>query len=331
MASNNLRELAKQGDPKIISSIINHSLQKKGINVQVTRDNDCLEVTLESDQVANQQAPLVEFIRTGIVKLGVESIHTVKVYGIQTGVQQPVWEDKIILDTPPTSDLPDFEEERSDLEDIQQPIDHLDQKEVEADYETETDEDYYQEGEYDEETEYEETEYEETEYEENQEEISQQPQAQKKKTPLILRILLLFLLVSLATLAALHFGGIFPLPFLSESKSENTETNDPDSSQPQTSSEDTETSPSPKTNDSGTTVSDPWYFAVTSAQSAAQKAQTAQTKSEWNAVANDWQKAVDLMKEVPESNPNYQTAQTKVLEYQNYLDVANQKAARAAN
>ncbi|NEQ73240.1 MAG: hypothetical protein F6K23_09215 [Okeania sp. SIO2C9] len=329
MASNNLRELAKQGDPKIISSIINHSLQKKGINVQVTRDNGCLEVTLESDQVANQQAPLVEFIRTGIVKLGVESIHTVKVYGIQTGDQQPVWEDEIILGTPPKSDLPDFEEERPDLEDIQQPIDHidhLDPEEVEADYETETDEDYYQEGEYDEETE-----YEETEYEENEEEISQQPQAQKKKTPLILRILLLILLVSLGTLAAFHFSGIFPFPYLSDSKPENTETNDPGSSQPETSSEDTETSPPPKTNDSGSTVSNPWYFAVTSAQSAAKKAQTAQTKSEWNAVANDWQKAVDLMKEVPESNPNYQTAQIKVLEYQNYLDVANQKADRAAN
>ncbi|NES72702.1 MAG: hypothetical protein F6K24_49650, partial [Okeania sp. SIO2D1] len=120
--------------------------------------------------------------------MGVESIHTVKVYGIQTGDQQPVWEDEIILGTPPKSDLPDFEEERPDLEDIQQPIDHidhLDPEEVEADYETETDEDYYQEGEYDEETE-----YEETEYEENEEEISQQPQAQKKKTPLILRIFL---------------------------------------------------------------------------------------------------------------------------------------------
>lgn len=324
MASNNLRELAKQGDPKIISSIINHSLQKKGINVQVTRDNGCLEVTLESDQVANQQAPLVEFIKTGIVKLGVESIHTVKVYGIQSGDRQPVWEDEILLGTPPISDLPDFEE-ISDLEDIPQPVDELDREEFEADYETETDEDYYEEGEYDTETEYEEN-------EEDEEEISPQLQPQKKKTPLILAILLLILLVPLATLAALHFGGIFPLPFLSGSTSENTEANDPDdSSKPEISPENTEASESPKTNDSGATVSDPWYFAVTSAQSAAQKAQTAQTKSEWNAVANDWQKAVDLMKEVPESNPNYQTAQTKVLEYQNYLDVAKQKADRSAN
>ncbi|NES67486.1 MAG: hypothetical protein F6K24_20720, partial [Okeania sp. SIO2D1] len=52
---------------------------------------------------------------------------------------------------------------------------------------------------------------------------------------------------------------------------------------------------------------------------------------EWNAVANEWQKAVDLMKEVPESNPNYQTAQIKVLEYQNYLDVAKQRADQATN
>jgi hypothetical protein len=93
MTSKNLRELAKQGDPKVISSIINHSLQKKGINVQVTKDNDSFEIILESDEVSNQQASLVEFIRTGIVKLGVESINTVKVYGVSTGNKKPVWEE----------------------------------------------------------------------------------------------------------------------------------------------------------------------------------------------------------------------------------------------
>ena len=39
---------------------------------------------------------------------------------------------------------------------------------------------------------------------------------------------------------------------------------------------------------------------------------TAKTKSEWNTVANYWQEAVDLMKEVPESHPEYKTAQTKI-------------------
>ena len=319
MTSNNLRELAKQGDPKVISSIINHSLQKKGINVQVTKDNDSLEVTLESDQISNQQASLVEFIRTGIEKLGVESINSVKVYGVQTGDETPVWEEEFFLGTPPTPDISEFEEE-SEPEDLAEPEDEFD-PDLETVYETETDEDY-EEGEYDEEG----------EYEDDDDELSQEPDSQKKKIPLIPAILVVFVLVAIAALAALHFSGIFPLPFLSQSKSENTETNQTNSSTPETSPQDSQTSESPKTPESSTpTDSNPWYFAVKSAQSAAQKAQTAQTKSEWNAVANDWQKAVDLMKKVPESNPNYQTAQTKVLEYQNNLDIAKQRADKAPN
>ncbi len=322
MTSNNLRELAKQGDPKVISSIINHSLQKKGINVQVTKDNDSLEVTLESDQISNQQASLVEFIRTGIVKLGVESINTVKVYGVQTGDDTPVWEEEFFLGTPPTTHTSELEEE-SEPEDFPETVDDLDE-ELETVYETETDEDYYEEGEYDEEG----------EYEDDDEELSQEPQSSKKKIPLIPAILLGCVLVAVAAPAILHFSGIFPLPFLSQSKSEkteSTESNDANSSTPETSPQDSQISESPKTPETTAADSNPWYFAVKSAQSAAQKAKDAQTKSEWNAVASDWQKAVDLMKKVPESNPNYQTAQTKVLEYQNYLDIAKQKADQAAN
>lgn len=323
MASNNLRELAKQGDPKVISEIINHSLQKKGINVQVARDNGCLEVTLESNQVSNQQAALVEFIKTGIVKLGVESIHTIKVYGVQAGDETPVWEEEILLGTPPDNPIPEMEE-ISEAEDFPEPLDELDE-EVEADYETETEEDYDDEGEYDEE----EIEYDEGETEEEEEES--QPQPQKKKTPLILAILLLILLVPVATLAALHFSGIYVLPFLSGSKSEETKADTTDSSTSTASPPDSQASASPKPTKSPTTVSDPWYFAVTNAQSAAKKAQTAKTQSEWNAVANDWQKAVDLMKEVPQSHPNYQKAQEKIPEYQNNFDIAKQRAAQAPN
>ncbi|MEM1172317.1 MAG: hypothetical protein AAGJ08_25375 [Cyanobacteria bacterium P01_H01_bin.35] len=322
MTSNNLRELAKQGDPKVISSIINHSLQKKGIDVQVTKDNDSLEVTLESDQISNQQASLVEFIRTGIEKLGVESINSVRVYGVQTGDSTPVWEEQFFLGTPPIPDTYELEEE-SEQEDFSETVDDFDQ-DFETVYETETDEEYDEEGEYGEEGEYDEEE----EYEDD-DEVSQEPKSQKKKIPLI-PLIFGGVLAVIAALAALHFSGIFPLPFLSQSKSENTEANQTNSSTSETSSGDPQTSGEPKT-DTTAADSNPWYFGVTSAQSAAQKAQTAETKSEWNAVASDWQKAVDLMKKVPESDPNYQTAQTKVLEYQNNLDIAKQRAEKAPN
>lgn len=319
MTSNNLRELAKQGDPKIISSIINHSLQKKGINVQVTRDDDCLEVTLESDHIANQQASLVEFIRTGIIKLGVESINSVKVYGVQTGDQKPVWEEEFFLSTQATStsDL----EEVSEPEDFSETVDDLDQ-EFEADYEIETDEDYFEEGEYDEEVDYEENDDDEEEKE------LEQTEAQKKKIPLIPAVFGIVLAL-VAAVAALHFSGIFPLPFPSQSKSENTEGSN--SSTTTSPPEDSQGSASPKATESTAAEANPWYFAVKSAQSAAEKAQTAQTQSEWNAVASDWQKAVDLMTKVKNSDPNYQKAQEKIIEYQNYVDIAKQRAEKAPN
>ncbi len=295
MTSKNLRELAKQGDPKVISSIINHSLQKKGINVQVTKDNDSFEIILESDEVSNQQASLVEFIRTGIVKLGVESINTVKVYGVSTGNKKPVWEEEFFLSTPGRTNTFGLEK-KSEAED-------LEQDKLEAAYETETDEDY-EEAEYEEEVEYEN--YNDDDY--NDDELSDEPQSQKKKIPLIAAILLSVLLVLVAASAALYFGGIF----------RRTPPTPPPSSP-------TLTPESPPT------VSNPWYFAVTNAQKAAEKAQTAKTKSEWNTVANYWQEAVDLMKEVPESHPEYKTAQTKIVEYQNYLDIAKQRADKAPN
>ena len=299
MTSKNLRELAKQGDPKVISSIINHSLQKKGINVQVTKDNDALEITLESDQVSNQQASLVEFIRTGVVKLGVESINTVKVYGVLNGNETPVWEEEFFLRTPPKTNTSELKKE-SEAKDFPKTVDKLD-KELETAYETEADEDYKEE-EYEEEVEYEED-------GDDGDELSEKPHSQKKN--LITAILLSVLLVLVAAPAALHFSGIFSLPFLSPSNSENSRSNGTRRSTLETSPGDSQPSGSPNT----TTVSNPWYFAVTSAQSAAERAQIAQKKSAWNAVASDWQKAVDLMKKVPESNPNYQTAQTKIIEY----------------
>jgi hypothetical protein len=44
-------------------------------------------------------------------------------------------------------------------------------------------------------------------------------------------------------------------------------------------------------------------------------------------VALQWQEAINLMKAVPVSDGNYTMAQQKVIEYQKYLEVAQQRAA----
>ncbi|NEN91627.1 MAG: hypothetical protein F6K48_23070 [Okeania sp. SIO3H1] len=67
---------------------------------------------------------------------------------------------------------------------------------------------------------------------------------------------------------------------------------------------------------------DPFKLAVNRAISAAEMAQSAQTKIEWEAVASQWQDAAEFMKIVPASHPKYKQARKKIIEYQGYADYA---------
>ncbi|PSN10916.1 hypothetical protein C7271_25310 [filamentous cyanobacterium CCP5] len=71
------------------------------------------------------------------------------------------------------------------------------------------------------------------------------------------------------------------------------------------------------------------YFrdAVNRAGSAVSIGQTAHSESDWQLAVNRWQQAIELMGQVPNSSPNYATAQTKIKEYQNNLKVAQQRAS----
>lgn len=70
-----------------------------------------------------------------------------------------------------------------------------------------------------------------------------------------------------------------------------------------------------------------FYNAVNKATSAAQLTQTAKTKAQWNTVAANWQQAIALMKTVPKTNRNSKVAQQKAVEYQKYLEYAQQASA----
>ncbi len=354
MPPNNLRELAKQGNPKVIAQIINHSLQKKGIKVDVVRSNNSLEVTLESEQVANQKKALVEFIRNGMDKLGVESINTVAVYGVLTGQSSPVWEEEIILapeglPQPMPEDDPLYATEEAETaletdEDYQtEPPDELSEDEDELfdeedEINSEGDFEEDSEGDFEEDSQGDFEEDSEGDFEEDSqgdfEEEEATPAKKKKKLPILAIVLPLLILVPLVALALLHFTGIFRLPVLggSQADSSTPETvESPPGSPSQTETTSTPAPGSPSPSPEGPSGEEIWKNARSTAYGAAVKAQTAQTRAQWNEVATEWQKAIDLMKDVPESNSNYQTAQEKVQEYQNNLNVAKQRAARAPN
>ncbi|MEG4116865.1 hypothetical protein QUA43_05125 [Microcoleus sp. N9_B4] len=344
MTQQNPRELLKQGDPKAIASSINRTLKPKGINADVTRDNGCLHIILEADKVPDQMV-LVDFIRTGMTKLGLESIHTVKVYGRRTGDGSPTWEDEI--DLMPADSMPY-------PVDSGMPDDSVGLDDVEP-----GGEDYYQEGEFDRD-----------DGEEDEDEYEDEAPPPKKQFPKW--VIPVGILVPLAAIAGLFFTKTFPFgdsnpePIAPVATSPSPKPASPASKAaasstaaspgaPQAASPTPKvapsavapaspapTSPPPKAAPASPTPKaaspapkaaapkpDSWREAVNTAQKAAISAQTAQSQNEWIAVASEWQQAVKLMRAVPSTSPNYQKAQQKAAEYQANLIVANRRAAAA--
>jgi hypothetical protein len=91
-----LLELAKQGDTEAIAALMNIPLGAKGITADVTQQDDCLEIRLESDQIPDQPA-LVKFVHNGLANLSPEIVKKVKVYGYRRGEQTPDWQEEFEL------------------------------------------------------------------------------------------------------------------------------------------------------------------------------------------------------------------------------------------
>ncbi|BAY42220.1 hypothetical protein NIES2111_66160 (plasmid) [Nostoc sp. NIES-2111] len=86
-----LLELAKQGDPQAIATLINHQLQPKGIFAKANATKGCLQIIFEAEEVPSQ-AVIANYIYTAINKLKAPSIEKVIIYGKQIGNDFPVWQ-----------------------------------------------------------------------------------------------------------------------------------------------------------------------------------------------------------------------------------------------
>ena len=93
----NLVKLAKQGNTKALTALMNHSLQAKGITVKINLTNDCFMVIAESAEPP-EQSFLVDFVRKGIKNLNTEVIKRVIVRGHATGQTVPAWREAFDLD-----------------------------------------------------------------------------------------------------------------------------------------------------------------------------------------------------------------------------------------
>ena len=74
----------------------------------------------------------------------------------------------------------------------------------------------------------------------------------------------------------------------------------------------------------------PWRDAINAATEAAVKAQSAQTAEEWGVVEQTWDKSIQLLLAVPETDPNFILAQTKIVEYTANLDIARNRKEKAS-
>ncbi len=89
-----LLNLAKQGNPQAIASLMNSVLEPKGVTTNAQLTDDCLMIMVRSEKPLNQAA-IVSFIRSGVGALGAASIHKVKV-SAQTG-ESTLWTEEFPL------------------------------------------------------------------------------------------------------------------------------------------------------------------------------------------------------------------------------------------
>ncbi|MEA5542166.1 hypothetical protein VB834_24335 [Limnoraphis robusta Tam1] len=75
---------------------------------------------------------------------------------------------------------------------------------------------------------------------------------------------------------------------------------------------------------------DTFYDALNAGMEAAILAQTAKSAQEWNKVSEIWKEAIELLEDVPESSPNLEIAQNKIVEYQKNLNYSQQQANQNA-
>ncbi|NJR26389.1 MAG: hypothetical protein HC786_31970 [Richelia sp. CSU_2_1] len=107
MTELNHQELAKQGNPQAIASLLDIQLRSAGILTTSTTVNfsgDCLEIMLEADRIPDREQS-IELIRSELASLQSKSIHTVKVEGRENGQLAAAWMEEFSLDASTFSKL----------------------------------------------------------------------------------------------------------------------------------------------------------------------------------------------------------------------------------
>ncbi len=85
--------LAQSGHPKVITAIMNRSTRVHDISVRVARQDDCLHVLMEGEEIANY-ALMTAFVQASFNKLRLNPEFMVRVYGRKRGDRSISWSRK---------------------------------------------------------------------------------------------------------------------------------------------------------------------------------------------------------------------------------------------
>jgi hypothetical protein len=93
-------ELAKQGNPQAIASLLNRNLQPKGITVKVaSKPGGVLQILLEAAQAPDAKE-MSAFIQQGMAKLQPAGVRSLVIFSKSTGEDIPNWSREIVLGAP---------------------------------------------------------------------------------------------------------------------------------------------------------------------------------------------------------------------------------------
>jgi hypothetical protein len=94
MATQDILALARQGNPKAISDLLNGLIEAKGIKAQVAKQDHYLHILLESARPLNEETT-VAFIHKAVSSLSIDPNSTVKVYSRLSGQKPIAWSHEI--------------------------------------------------------------------------------------------------------------------------------------------------------------------------------------------------------------------------------------------
>ncbi len=106
MNQQNILQLAKQGNPNAIATLVEKALGKKGITAKAGLENNCLHLLLEAPQLLDPQ-PCLRVIEKGMQRLQPASIEAIALYGRRLGHRLPDWTHPVRFEkpTPPPTEI----------------------------------------------------------------------------------------------------------------------------------------------------------------------------------------------------------------------------------